>query len=122
MLLNSFFKIIRQQQEEEKILFTIELIVDHLLYAGHFPKRPIVPGVCSIGIIKECAALYLNAPLQFSSLDRCKFLNPIEPLLNKNLSVAITINPINEVEYSLAGSIFNQDISFVYIISKIIKQ
>lgn len=122
MLLNNFFKIISQQQEGEKNLFTIELIVDHPLYAGHFPKHPIVPGVCSIGIIKECAASYLNSPLRFSSLDRCKFLNPIEPLLNKNLTVAITINPINEDEYSLSGNISNQDISFVSIISKIIKK
>ena len=63
MLLNNFFKISKQQQECDHTVFTIELIVNHPLYAGHFPERPIVPGVCSIEIIKNALLRFCKVRL-----------------------------------------------------------
>lgn len=120
MLLNSFFKICNHHLENDQVIFTIELIDNHPLYAGHFPGRAIVPGVCSIGIIKECASFYLQKPLQFSTLDHCKFLKPIEPFINKSLSVTIKIQAIEPTTFSISGSIFSKNSCFVTIKSKTI--
>ena len=120
MLINSFFKICNYYTENDTIIFTIELIDDHPLYAGHFPERAIVPGVCSIGIIKECASFYLQKPLRFCTLDHCKFLKPIEPLINKSLSVTIKIQAIETSTFFISGSIFSMNSCFVTIKSKTI--
>ncbi|MDY0014620.1 MAG: hypothetical protein RBS13_00245 [Bacteroidales bacterium] len=120
MLLNSFFKICNHYRENDQVIFNIELIGDHPLYAGHFPERAIVPGVCSIGIIKECASFYLQKPLRFSTLYHCKFLKPIEPFINKSLSVMMKIEAVEASIFSIAGSITYKDSIFVLIKSKTI--
>lgn len=120
MLLNSFFKICSHYKENDQVIFTIELIEDHALYTGHFPEKAIVPGVCSIGIIKECASFYLQKPLRFSTLDRCKFLNPIEPFMNKSLRVTIKIQTIEASTFSISGTISSKNTCFVTIKSKTI--
>ncbi|OQA91170.1 MAG: (3R)-hydroxymyristoyl-ACP dehydratase [Bacteroidetes bacterium ADurb.Bin234] len=119
MLLNNFFKISKQQQECDHTVFTIELIVNHPIYTGHFPERPIVPGVCSIEIIKECTAVIMQNPLQFIALEQSKFFNPIKPLQHKKLKVSIKIKALNKVEYLLTGDIKDTQTTFVSIKSKI---
>ena len=121
MLINNFFKIKEQKFEDEKAIFIIQLIENHSIYIGHFPGNPIVPGVCSIEIIKECAAYYLKTHLKYTSIEQCKFLNPIDPLKTETLIVSINILPINENEYSLSGTIMDQNIPFVIIKCKTIK-
>lgn len=115
MLLNNFFKISKQQHEGDHTIVSIELIVNHPLYAGHFPERPIVPGVCSIEIIKECTAAVLQSPLQFIVLEQSKFYNPIEPLKHKKLKVSIKIKALNKVEYLLTSEIKDTQTTFVSI-------
>ena len=121
MLINTFFKIKEEKFEDNKVVFIIQLIENHPIYIGHFPKNPIVPGVCSIEIIKECAAYYLKTHLKYTSIEQCKFLNPINPLKNRNLIVSINILPIGENEYSLSGTITDQNIPFVTVKCKTIK-
>ena len=56
MLLENFYKIIhRKEREDGKREIEIELNPGHALYQGHFPGQPVVPGVCTLQMIKESA-------------------------------------------------------------------
>lgn len=56
MLLENFYKIIHiKEREDGKQAIEIELNPGHVLYQGHFPGQPVVPGVCTLQIIKESA-------------------------------------------------------------------
>ena len=48
MLLENFYKIIHiKEREDGKQAIEIELNPGHVLYQGHFPGQPVVPGVCT---------------------------------------------------------------------------
>ena len=52
MLLENFYKIIHiKEREDGKQAIEIELNPGHVLYQGHFPGQPVVPGVCTLQII-----------------------------------------------------------------------
>lgn len=81
MLLDDFYKIIHiEEQENGSRKIDIELNPDHVLYQGHFPGQPVVPGVCTLQMIKESAELLLNQPLQYVQIASSKFLSAINPL------------------------------------------
>ena len=66
MLLENFYKIIhRKEREDGKQAIEIELNPGHVLYQGHFPGQPVVPGVCTLQMIKESAEQIVSRPLQY---------------------------------------------------------
>ena len=60
MLLENFYKIIHiKEREDGKQAIEIELNPGHVLYQGHFPGQPVVPGVCTLQIIKARILLFM---------------------------------------------------------------
>lgn len=51
---------------------------DHPAFAGHFPGRPIVPGVVILDQAILFAARQLSAPRGWT-VDNAKFLSPVSP-------------------------------------------
>jgi 3-hydroxymyristoyl/3-hydroxydecanoyl-(acyl carrier protein) dehydratase len=48
-------------------------------FAGHFPTRPLLPGVFQLEIARFAAELLLNSPLHVREITKAKFLRPIIP-------------------------------------------
>ena len=97
MLLENFYKIIhRKEREDGKREIEIELNPGHALYQGHFPGQPVVPGVCTLQIIKESAEQIANQPLQSS-----KFLSAINPLETPRLQLFIRLEETEEHLFKL---------------------
>lgn len=59
--------------------FRVRLNADHAVFAGHFPGNPVLPGVCSLQIVRECASLLAGRPLRYVSIRESKFLSVITP-------------------------------------------
>jgi 3-hydroxyacyl-[acyl-carrier-protein] dehydratase len=55
------------------------ITADHPSLAGHFPGRPIVPGVVLLDEVIAAAELWLGRPIQVASLPQTKFLAPLLP-------------------------------------------
>jgi 3-hydroxyacyl-[acyl-carrier-protein] dehydratase len=61
---------------------TVETVVDAdaPVFAGHYPGRPVVPGVCLVDLVGQAAArLGLAAPTPALLLDRARFTDPVLP-------------------------------------------
>ena len=83
MLLENFYKIIhRKEREDGKREIEIELNPGHALYQGHFPGQPVVPGVCTLQMIKESAEQIVSQPLQYVQIASSKFLSAISTKRN----------------------------------------
>lgn len=92
MLLDNFYQIQEiAEREAHSWLFTIEFNPNHAIYQGHFPGHPVVPGVCTLQTIKECAELILKSDLTFSQIQSCKFLSAINPSERSLLELTITL-------------------------------
>lgn len=52
---------------------------DDPTFAGHFPTRPVLPGVFQLEIVRFAAELLLNCSLAVREITKAKFLRPIAP-------------------------------------------
>lgn len=69
----------------------VELNPKHPLYQGHFPEHPIVPGVCMLQLIKECAEGIRQQSLQYAQIGSCKFLSAINPVETNQLELTLSL-------------------------------
>ncbi len=66
---------------------------DHAILAGHFPGRPVVPGVCLVDLtVRVCSAL-LGAEHRIARARALKFLVPVEPSTAGELLVTASVQP-----------------------------
>lgn len=102
MLLENFYKIIHiKEREDGKQAIEIELNPGHVLYQGHFPGQPVVPGVCTLQIIKESAEQIASQPLQYVQIASSKFLSAINPLETPLLQLFIRLEETEEHLFKL---------------------
>lgn len=60
-------------------LFTLCFPAGDPTFAGHFPTRPLLPGVFQLEIARMAAELVMGAPLMIREITKAKFLRPIIP-------------------------------------------
>jgi 3-hydroxyacyl-[acyl-carrier-protein] dehydratase len=97
MLETNFFKIKHWEKEENYARFTVVIDCKHDVFKGHFPQQPVVPGVFTLQMIKECLEIALNKKLQYSELVNCKFSRPILPKEEEEIRV--------NCEYTISDSV-----------------
>lgn len=60
-------------------IVALNIPADHPAYAGHFPGRPILPGVVLLDAALHALALQHGLPAMTGQLKSAKFLSPVEP-------------------------------------------
>lgn len=116
MLLNDFYTITGKSQLENKWEFQIELNASHHIYEGHFPEVSIVPGVCTLQIIRECAEEITGCRLRMPQLSSCKFLSVVNPKEGSLLKLSISLdeNPENNT-YQLRAEGVHREQGFIKV-------
>ena len=68
-----------------------ELSIDpqHRIFEGHFPGRPVVPGVCMLEMIKEIAQGSLRKKLFLTKATQVKYLKVLVPEQNARIALHI---------------------------------
>jgi 3-hydroxyacyl-[acyl-carrier-protein] dehydratase len=64
---------------EGAALFTFRFPATDPTFAGHFPTRPLLPGVFQLEITRMAAELTLKQSLAIREITKAKFLRPIIP-------------------------------------------
>ena len=86
-LQDNFYKIIFLDKKNDGFNAIVELLPDHLVYNGHFPTQPIVPGVFTLVLIRECTSMILGHDLEYANIKECKFISALLP--TKGLKVTL---------------------------------
>ncbi len=82
------FKISRVSCCEQIYTYSAEVDPSSHILKGHFEGMPVVPGVCTLTMIKGCVADALGLEsVAYSSIKECKFLSAIIPLEYRELTV-----------------------------------
>ena len=63
----------------------------HPVYAGHFPGNPVLPGVCTLQIVRECLERGTGRRHRFTAIRECKFLGMIVPQADTLLDIDIRL-------------------------------
>jgi 3-hydroxyacyl-[acyl-carrier-protein] dehydratase len=82
MLLNKLYKItgLHENTDTSGFMAEIELNPRHPLFEGHFQGNPILPGVCTVQIIKELLEQSVQKPLRMTKAANIKYLGFVNPL------------------------------------------
>lgn len=69
--------------------FELRIDSEHPSLPGHFPGRPIVPGVVLLDTVIAGAERWLGRSLQVKALPQTKFVQPLLPEQPANVSLAL---------------------------------
>src|SRR5579859_700678 len=110
MLLNDLYTINRvfSKPLETQVQIDASLTIDpaHKIFQGHFPGRPVMPGVCMLQIVKEIAEHQLAKKLLLTTAASLKFLAVFDPRNNTELSAEIRFKP-NLTGIELEGKLYH---------------
>ena len=113
MILTDFYKIEHTKQSDSETIFYIKLNPNHVIYSGHFPGQPVLPGVCTLQIIKECAQQLVNKKLQYLQISLCKFLRYVDPTQCSEITLTISLNEKDSGMFQLVAN--GESDNFVFI-------
>jgi 3-hydroxyacyl-[acyl-carrier-protein] dehydratase len=80
--MNDFYRASALEQAEGRLSCSLHFEAAHDIFRGHFPGNPIVPGVCTMAIIKALLEKALGKKLQLSESKTVKFLGLILPSMS----------------------------------------
>ena len=93
----NFYKVHTIDQIENNYKIEVELFADHPIYKGHFPQQAVVPGVCTLTIIKECLGNILSDNISFKSIKECKYVSALIPQNELRIIINLAIVDCDKV-------------------------
>ncbi len=122
MPLENFYSVESSVQQDNSYSTTLRINKNHQIYAGHFPKRPVTPGVILMQLFKEELERLSKHELQLEKAFNVKFTAVVDPNIDENIILHSTFEE-NDENISLKGTAENNKatalkISAVYKILK----
>ena len=95
--LNTLYSIenIHKENNAEKITVRIAIDPLHEVFTGHFPGNPVLPGACTIQIIKELVESVTGKDLMLAGAGNIKYLSFINPEKNKILDIDLLLKEMD---------------------------
>lgn len=78
-MIDNFYTVVSHNEADGRHTFGIGLNAGHAIFGGHFPGNPVVPGVCTLIIIRQCVESIAGRALRMASMSQCKFVKAIVP-------------------------------------------
>ena len=75
---------------------------EHPIYAGHFPQQAVVPGVCTLTIVKECIGEILGRMVVFDTIKDCKYVSALLPQEELSITLNISLGEENKVKVAIS--------------------
>lgn len=88
MLMNDFYTVQDLQSDEGSLQCRVIYNASHAIFEGHFPGQPVVPGVCTIQMVKELLEQQLDKKLLLRSTGQVKFLQLILPDVQPEVTIS----------------------------------
>lgn len=91
MFEGDFYRTIAFTLTEEGYMAEVELRADHPVYQGHFPAQPVVPGVCTMRVVRELTARAVGCAIWFDTIREAKFVSALIPCEGLRIVVDATL-------------------------------
>lgn len=87
----------------EQITIDLHIPLSLAYFSGHFPGLPLLPGVVQIDWAVRFAREHLGVTSEFTLLENIKFLAPLQPDANVNLTL-VWDKEKNRIEFTYASA------------------
>lgn len=102
-MVNPVFTITSQPVVEGKFSYEAKIIPTHEVFEGHFPGTPVVPGVCTIAMLRQCVGDAVKRKVNFRQIKECKFLSAIVPDTHSTLDVQLQLKDSQDGEIAVTA-------------------
>jgi 3-hydroxyacyl-[acyl-carrier-protein] dehydratase len=90
MLLNDLFIVDGSEMENGTLTATLRVRFPHPVFEGHFPGRPVLPGVCLVQLVQELADSVAGGKVRLIRAGQVKFITMIEPFRDGSIRMTVT--------------------------------
>lgn len=113
LLKDKFFSVLHEEKlNSNQAVYLCELKADCNVYEGHFPGKPVAPGVCNIEMIKECAMMLTGARLVIGTIKQCRLTAVASPQVSPRVDVSVEVAK-TEAGYSIVAKIADAQRSYM---------
>lgn len=91
---------------------TIEINPGHPVFKGHFPGNPILPGVCTLQIIRELVSEHLGEGIRLQKAGTIKYTSFINPLANRLIELEIDLRDEENGSLGCNATVHSGETSF----------
>lgn len=112
MLAGKLYTLEQEQAVGETGTYQVLWNAAHPVFEGHFPGRPVVPGVCMMQTIQELLEKLLQKKVLFKKAAQQKFLNMIDPNAHPRVEATVQYK-LQEGEIKVTASLKHEDITFM---------
>ena len=115
MLSNSFYNIVSSTQlADGSYRYEVSLDGRHEIFKGHFPKLPVLPGVCILQIVKDIVEDIVGYKLRLRQASNVKFMSLIMPDSSDNrLTFVLNISRTDDTSWVVKNTTSQNDITVV---------
>jgi len=99
---------IRKDITGNRFTIQIELNAGHAIFHGHFPGNPVLPGACTVQIIKELLANQLHRNLVMKRAGIIKYLSFINPEMNPQINLDLQVKEGEEGLLTCNATVFHE--------------
>lgn len=90
MLLNELFIVDDWRPGDATLTASLRVRLPHPIFDGHFPGRPVLPGVCLVQLVEELAASIAGRVVRLIRAGPVKFIAMIDPVRNGIVEMTLT--------------------------------
>ena len=106
MIDGSFYTIVGTHDTDSlHIRREIVFRMDHVIFQAHFPDNPIVPGVCTLEIIRQLVSEVVGGEIRIPTVKNMNFLNLMTPAEGKVFTFDIQLVAQSETLFSAKTTI-----------------
>lgn len=107
LLKDKFFAVLHEEKvTANDAVYLCELMPDCDVYNGHFPGKPVSPGVCNIEMIRECAEMLVGCNLKIDTIKQCRLTAVASPAVCPKVDVKVSVAQIEGTNsYNVVASI-----------------
>jgi len=113
MLKDDLYAIESLRKEENIISATVTIDATHKIFDGHFPGQPVLPGVCTVEILKELVSEQYGRSYNLQSANNMKFLSLVDPTQSNKLVFTIECSEEdNSLKINASASLEDETVTF----------
>ncbi len=103
----------------ENVEYSVQINPENEIFSGHFPDRPVLPGVMILRLFTLCASDACGKALRMRVTVQSKFLNFVDPRIHAELTVRLNISE-DDTGYNVRAELKDETISFTKATLKLI--
>jgi 3-hydroxyacyl-[acyl-carrier-protein] dehydratase len=112
MLAGNLYTLEQEQTAGETGTYQVLWNAAHPVFEGHFPGRPVVPGVCMMQTVQELLEKLLQKKVLLKKASLMKFLNMIDPNAHPRVEVSV-LYKLQENEIKVTAALKHEALTFM---------